>query len=214
MLWHGAAGLSRHWPVGTGGIASPRAVSDRGTGAEPSSGGRDRWRAAADGQHLAQAPSRAGRGGRAGRPASVAAARQGAVDGRGGRQDPRLDPRPDPRPAQAAVRVVDQPGGARSDRAAGRQDARPVDGAALFAALGHDPAKALGARQGTVAYGGCGLAGAALPGDRQAREGRGGPRSTGATRPESPIKTRSGGPTRLGARRPWRFGRPSGSLRA
>ncbi len=58
---------------------------------------------------------------------------------------------------------MDQQGGARSDRAAGRQDARPVDGAALSAALGHDPTKAVGAGQGTVAYGGRGLAGAAYP---------------------------------------------------
>ena len=43
---------------------------------------------------------------------------------------------------------MDQPCGARPDRAAVRQDARPVDRAALPAALGHDPAKAPGPGQG------------------------------------------------------------------
>ena len=48
----------------------------------------------------------------AGRAAGVAAARQGAADGRGGRPDPGLDQRPDPRPAEAAFCAVDLARGA------------------------------------------------------------------------------------------------------
>ena len=50
-----------------------------------------------------------------------------------------------PNQLQAAVRLVDRPGGARADRAAVRQEARPGNGAALPASLGHDAAKAVGA---------------------------------------------------------------------
>ena len=127
------------------------------------------------------------------------------------RPGPRLDPRPDPGPAEAAVRLVDQPGGARPDRAALRQDARPVDRAALPAALGHDPAKAPGPGQGAPARGDRGLAGAA-----STRRSPSAPRprvrrSTGATRPGSPTRTRSGAPTRPRARRRWSPAPPSGS---
>ena len=129
-------------------------------------------------------------------------------------QGPGLDPRPDAGPAEAAVRLVDQPRGARPDRAAVRQDARPVDGAALSAALGHDPAKAPGPGQGAPAGGDRGLAGAALPGDRQARQGRGGGDLLG--RRDRDLQS---GPDRphlraRRARRRWSSGPPSGSRRA
>ena len=188
--------------------------ADRAAGAEPGRGGAGGRGAAADGEHLAAALPRAGRGRRARRQAGVAAPRQGAVDGRGGRPGPRLDPRPDAGPAEAAVRLVDQPGGARPDRAAVRQDARPVDGAALPAALGHDPAEAPGPGQGAVARGDRGLAGAALPGDRQARQGRGcrdllGRRDRDLqSGPDRPLLCARGG------RRPWSSAPPGGSRRA
>ena len=139
---------------------------------------------------------------------------KGLLTADGGRPGPRLDPRPDARPAEAAVRLVDQPRGARPDRAAVRQDARPVDGAALSAALGHDPAEAAGAGQGAPARGDRGLAGAALPGDRQARQGRGCRDLLG--RRDRDLQS---GPDRphlraARARRRWSSGRPSGSRRA
>ena len=189
-------------------------VSDRAAGAEPGRR-RRRWSGCSGRRSTSgSALPRAGRGRRARRPAGVAAARQGAVDGRGGRPGPRLDPRPDAGPAEAAVRLVDQPGGARPDRAALRQDARPVDGAALPAALGHDPAKAPGPGQGALS-------------PRRSRPGwssttRRSPsaprprvrRSTGATRPGSPTRTRSGAPMRPEGQTPWSSGPPSGSPRA
>ena len=46
---------------------------------------------------------------------------KGLLDGGGGGQGPGLDRRPDAGPAEAAVRPVDQPRGARPDRAALRQ---------------------------------------------------------------------------------------------
>ena len=209
-----AAGLSQHWSGGAGGIAPPGAVPDPAAGLEPSAGGRGRGCAAADGEHLAAALPGTGRGRRAGRAAGVAAAGQGAARGGGGDQGPGLDPRPDAGPAEAAVRLVDQPGGARPDRGSVRQDARPVDGAALFAALEHDPAKAPGPGQGAPAGSDRGLAGAALPGDRQARQGRGrcdllgrrdGHLQSGPDRPQ--LRARKG-------RRRWSPVPPSGSRRA
>ena len=59
--------------------------------------------------------------------------------------------------------AVDLARGARAGRAAAGEAARAVDGAALPAALGHDPAEAPGAGQGALAGGGRGLAGAGLP---------------------------------------------------
>ena len=56
-----------------------------------------------------------------------------------------------PGSAEAAVRLVDQPGGTGPDRAALFQAARPVDGSTLPAALGDDAAKAAGAGQGALA---------------------------------------------------------------
>ena len=73
-----------------------------------------------------------------------------------------------PGPAEAALCLVDQPGGARPDPAQAGQAARPVDGAALSAALGHDAAKAAGPGQGAPTGGDRRLAGAGLSGDRQA----------------------------------------------
>ena len=99
---HDGAAMLRAWQRvtfaasagGAGGAASPRAVPDPAAGPEPGAGGAGGRRAAADGQHLAAAPSCAGPGRGARRSAGVAAAWQGALDGRGGRQDPRLAPRP------------------------------------------------------------------------------------------------------------------------
>src|SRR6478735_1488591 len=161
---YGRTGLSQHWSGGAGGTAPPRAVPDPAAGLEPSAGSRGRGCAAADGEHLAAALPGTRRGRRAGRAAGVAAPRQGAARGGRGGQGPGLDPRPDAGPVEAAVRLVDQPGGARPGHGSLRQDARPVDGPALFAALGHDPTEALGPGQGAVTLGDCGVAGAALPG--------------------------------------------------
>src|SRR5690349_6431470 len=124
-----------------------------------------------DGERLAAALPRAGRGRPPRRPAGVARARPGAADRGRGPAGPGLDRRGDARPAGAAVRAVDLARGARAGRAAAGEAARAVDGAALPAALGPDPAEAAGAGQGALAGRGHGLAGAGLPGDRQAGQG-------------------------------------------
>jgi hypothetical protein len=172
MLWHGRTGLSWHRSAGTGGTASACPLADRAAGAEPGRGGAGGRRTATDGQYLAQALPRAGRGRRAGRAAGVAAARQGAADGGGGRPSEALDRGQNARPVTTAVRLVDLARGARLDRTPVRQAAWAVDRAALFAALGHDPAKALGARQGAPARGDRGLARDHLSRDRQTPRGR------------------------------------------
>ena len=66
-------------------------------------GGR---RPAPEGQHLAAAQWRAEPGRHVRWPVGVAMGPQGALDGRGGRQGPRLDPRPNARPAEVAVRAL------------------------------------------------------------------------------------------------------------
>ena len=99
--------------------------------------------------------------------------RRGAARGlerRRGGPDQTGHRRTDPGPAGASVRLMDQPGGARADRAASRQAARPHSGAAPPAALGSDPAEALGTGQGAPARRHRSLAGHQLSGDRQARQ--------------------------------------------
>src|SRR5262249_29695967 len=125
-------------------------------------------RAAADRERLGPALARAGRGRRARRPSGVIAPRQGALERNRGAAGATLQ---DARPAEAALGALDRARGARPDRAALRQAARAVDGAALPAALGDDAAEAALAGQGAPAGGDRGLAAAGLSGDRPARQG-------------------------------------------
>ena len=207
----GSAGLSQHRAGGAGGAPAAGDRAGRAGWREPGRGGPGGWGAAADGEPLAEAVSRAGRSGPPGRASGLRAQGPGGADRRAGAPGPPLDRRSDAGPAEAAVRPVDVTCGARVDRAALRQAPGPVDRAALPEALGHDPAKAAGPSQAALAGGDRRLAGARLSGDRQARQGRAG---RGATRPVSRIRTRSAAAGRRGAGRRWSAGAPSGSARA
>jgi len=172
VLWHldGSTRLSQHRAGDAGGAAPPGLVPDRAAGPEPGPGGTSGRRPSPDREHVGEALPRAGRGGRPRRPASVAPARQRTADCGGGRPSPGLDQRRDARSAGPAVRLVDQPGGARADRAALRQALGSDRRAGLPAALGHEPAEAAGAGQGALSGRDRSLAGAGLSGDRRARQ--------------------------------------------
>src|SRR5205823_11056603 len=110
--------------AGAGSAASTRAVPDRARGDDPGRGRAGGRRAPPDGEHLAAALPRAGRGRPPRRPAGLAAARPGAADRGRGSAGPGLDRRGDARPAGAAVRALDLARGTRADRAALGEAAR------------------------------------------------------------------------------------------
>src|SRR5918994_126507 len=116
---------------------------------------------------MGEAPPRAGWGWPARRAAGIIPTRQGDLERRGGRPGPGLDRRADPGPARAAVRLVDQPGRARADRAALREALGPDRGAAPPATLGPAPAEAPGPGEGAPARRDRGLARDHLSGHRQ-----------------------------------------------
>jgi hypothetical protein len=143
----------------------------------------------------------------------VSPRRQGGLERRRGRPDQAVDRQADPGPAGAAVRLVDQPGRARADRAALRQAARPDGGAARPAALRSAPTDAAGPGQRAPARRCPAWVETACPAiARRAKKTWAAVYS--GTRPASPTRTRPGAPLRPEAGPRWSREPPSGSRKA